>query len=145
MQSNIGAKNHGIVMPDADIDATLNALVAAGFGAAGQRCIALSILVLVGDATKWENALVKRAKQLKLNAGIEPDADLGPAKERVPGYEQANFVGPTILSGVTEDIECYKGEGYQMLMVIKYDGFISDLNNDLQPLHVITDDKTPWE
>ncbi|KAI3766879.1 hypothetical protein L2E82_16956 [Cichorium intybus] len=58
VQSNMGAKNHGIVMPDANIDATLNALVAAGFGAAGQRCMALSIVVLVGDATKWENALV---------------------------------------------------------------------------------------
>ncbi|KAL4565327.1 hypothetical protein LXL04_024354 [Taraxacum kok-saghyz] len=69
VQSNMGAKNHGIVMPDANIDATLNALVAAGFGAAGQRCMALSTVIFVGDATQWENELVKRAKKLKVNAG----------------------------------------------------------------------------
>lgn len=49
----MGAKNHGIVMPDANIDATLNALVAAGFGAAGQRCMALSTVVFVGDSKIW--------------------------------------------------------------------------------------------
>ncbi|KAL8255432.1 hypothetical protein R6Q59_033653 [Mikania micrantha] len=139
VQSNMGAKNHGIVMPDASLDATLNALVAAGFGAAGQRCMALSTVVFVRDSKEWEIELVKRTKSLKVNAGTEPDADLGPviskqasiAKERVcrliqsgvesgarllldgrdivvPGYEQGNFVGPTILSGVTEDMECYK-------------------------------------
>ncbi|KAF1861435.1 hypothetical protein Lal_00025753 [Lupinus albus] len=122
VQSNMGAKNHAIVMPDANVDATLNALVAAGFGAAGQR----------------ENKLIKRAQALKVNAGTEPDADLGPviskqAKERihrlvqsgvesgakllldgrnivVPGYESGNFVGPTILSNVTANMECYKEE-----------------------------------
>jgi malonate-semialdehyde dehydrogenase (acetylating)/methylmalonate-semialdehyde dehydrogenase len=138
VQSNMGAKNHGIVMPDANVDATLNALMAAGFGAAGQRCMALSTVVFVGDSKAWENELVERAKTLKVNAGIEPDADLGPviskqAKERinsliqsgvengarlvidgrnikVPGYEHGNFIGPTVLSGVTEDMECYKEE-----------------------------------
>ncbi|KAK8605923.1 hypothetical protein V6N13_102688 [Hibiscus sabdariffa] len=117
VQSNMGAKNHGIVMPDSNKEATLNALLAAGFGAAGQRV----------------NDLVERAKGLKVNAGVEPDADLGPviskeAKERicrlvqsgvdggakllldgrnivVPGYEKGNFIGPTILSGVTADME----------------------------------------
>jgi len=145
VQSNMGAKNHGIVMPDANIDATLNALVAAGFGAAGQRCMALSTVIFVGDATQWENELVKRGKKLKVNAGIEADADLGPvitkqAKERVcrliqsgvesgakllldgrdivvPGYEQGNFVGPTILSGVTEDMECYKEEIFGPVLI----------------------------
>ncbi|CAK9141673.1 unnamed protein product [Ilex paraguariensis] len=138
VQSNMGAKNHGIVMPDASPDATLNALVAAGFGAAGQRCMALSTVVFVGDSKSWEDKLVERAKALKVNGGTEPDADLGPviskqAKERVcrliqsgvesgarllldgrnivvPGYELGNFIGPTILSGVTEDMECYKEE-----------------------------------
>uniref|UniRef100_UPI001CB91541 methylmalonate-semialdehyde dehydrogenase [acylating], mitochondrial n=1 Tax=Erigeron canadensis TaxID=72917 RepID=UPI001CB91541 len=145
VQSNMGAKNHGIVMPDANIDATLNALVAAGFGAAGQRCMALSTVIFVGDPKEWENELVKRAKKLKVNAGTEPDADLGPvitkqAKERVcrliqsgvesgarllldgrdivvPGYEQGNFVGPTILSGVTEDMECYKEEIFGPVLI----------------------------
>lgn len=52
-QSNMGAKNHGLVLPDANIDATLNALLAAGFGAAGQRCMALSTVVFVGNSKSW--------------------------------------------------------------------------------------------
>nr|ADN34267.1 methylmalonate-semialdehyde dehydrogenase [Cucumis melo subsp. melo] len=136
--SNMGAKNHAIVLPDAGIDATLNALVAAGFGAAGQRCMALSTVVFVGDSKLWEDKLVERAKALKVNSGTEPDADLGPviskqAKDRihrlvqsgidsgarllldgrnivVPGYEHGNFIGPTILTDVTPDMECYKEE-----------------------------------
>ncbi|KAK9690579.1 hypothetical protein RND81_09G138800 [Saponaria officinalis] len=138
VQSNMGAKNHAIVMPDANVDATANALIAAGFGAAGQRCMALSTVVFVGNLKTWENKLVELAKSLKVNAGTAPDADLGPviskqAKERigkliqsgveaggrlvldgrnivVPGYESGNFVGPTILSDVTADMDCYKEE-----------------------------------
>lgn len=53
LQSNMGAKNHAIIMPDASPDATLNALVAAGFGAAGQRCMALSTAVFVGGSKSW--------------------------------------------------------------------------------------------
>ncbi|RVW58367.1 Methylmalonate-semialdehyde dehydrogenase [acylating], mitochondrial [Vitis vinifera] len=53
VQSNIGAKNHAIVMPDASKDATLNALVSAGFGAAGQRCMVLSTVVFVGGSKSW--------------------------------------------------------------------------------------------
>ncbi len=53
VQSNMGAKNHAIVLPDANMDAALNALVAAGFGAAGQRCMALSTVVFVGDSQPW--------------------------------------------------------------------------------------------
>ncbi|KAL7206110.1 hypothetical protein ACSBR2_018922 [Camellia fascicularis] len=141
VQSNMGAKNHGVVMPDANVDATLNALAAAGFGAAGQRCMALSTVVLVGGSKSWEDKLVERAKALKVSAGMEPDADLGPviskqAKERiykliqsgvdsgarllldgrnirVPGYEQGNFIGPTILSDVTPDMECYKADSLE--------------------------------
>ncbi|KAJ7968330.1 Methylmalonate-semialdehyde dehydrogenase [Quillaja saponaria] len=138
VQSNMGAKNHAIVMPDASVDATLNALVAAGFGAAGQRCMALSTIVFVGGSKQWESKLLERAKALKVNAGTEPDADLGPviskqAKDRihrliqtgvdsgarlpldgrsivVPGYESGNFIGPTLISDVTADMECYKEE-----------------------------------
>ncbi|XP_068656048.1 methylmalonate-semialdehyde dehydrogenase [acylating], mitochondrial [Aristolochia californica] len=138
VQSNMGAKNHAIVMPDANVDATLNALVAAGFGAAGQRCMALSTAVFVGDSQSWEKGLVERAKALKVSAGTEPDADLGPviskqAKHRickliqsgvdsgarlvldgrdivVPGYENGNFVGPTLLADVTSNMECYEEE-----------------------------------
>ncbi|XP_077234091.1 aldehyde dehydrogenase 6B2 [Tasmannia lanceolata] len=138
IQSNMGAKNHGIIMPDASVDATLNALVASGFGAAGQRCMALSTAVFVGGSKSWEDGLMERAKALKVNAGTEPDTDLGPviskqAKDRicrliqsgvesgarlvldgrnivVPGYEDGNFVGPTILADVTSNMECYEEE-----------------------------------
>ncbi|XP_021903663.1 methylmalonate-semialdehyde dehydrogenase [acylating], mitochondrial isoform X1 [Carica papaya] len=145
VQSNMGAKNHGVVLPDANLDATLNALVAAGFGAAGQRCMALSTVVFVGGSKSWEDKLVDRAKALKVTAGTEPEADLGPviskqAKERicrliqtgvesgarllldgrnimVPGYEHGNFIGPTILSGVTADMECYKEEIFGPVLI----------------------------
>ncbi|CBI40848.3 unnamed protein product, partial [Vitis vinifera] len=88
VQSNMGAKNHAIIMPDASMEATLNALVAAGFGAAGQRCMALSTAVFVGGSIPWEEELVACAKALKVNAGTEPGADLGPviskeAKDRI--------------------------------------------------------------
>ncbi|KZV38039.1 methylmalonate-semialdehyde dehydrogenase [Dorcoceras hygrometricum] len=145
VQSNMGAKNHGIVMPDANVDATLNALVAAGFGAAGQRCMALSTIVFVGGSKLWEEKLVERAKALKVNTGTDPEADLGPviskqAKDRicklvqsgvengarllldgraikVPGYEQGNFIGPTILADVTADMECYKEEIFGPVLI----------------------------
>ncbi|KAJ0048255.1 hypothetical protein Pint_16927 [Pistacia integerrima] len=157
VQSNMGAKNHGIVLPDASIDATLNALVAAGFGAAGQRCMALSTVVFVGDSKSLEDKLVERAKALKVNAGTEPDADLGPviskqAKERicrliqsgvesgarllldgrnivVPGYEHGNFIGPTILTDVTADMECYKEEIFgPVLLCMRADSLEEAIN-----------------
>ncbi|KAI5448318.1 methylmalonate-semialdehyde dehydrogenase [acylating], mitochondrial isoform X1 [Lathyrus oleraceus] len=146
VQSNMGAKNHAIVMPDASVDATINALIAAGFGAAGQRCMALSTVVFVGGSKPWESILVERAKALKVNAGTEPDADLGPvisiqAKERihkliqsgfesgarllldgrsivVPGYESGNFIGPTILADVSSDMECYKEEIFGPVLLL---------------------------
>ncbi|XP_024633259.1 methylmalonate-semialdehyde dehydrogenase [acylating], mitochondrial isoform X2 [Medicago truncatula] len=146
VQSNMGAKNHAVVMPDASVDATINALIAAGFGAAGQRCMALSTVVFVGGSKPWESILVERAKALKVNAGTEADADLGPvisiqAKERihrliqsgfesgarllldgrsivVPGYESGNFIGPTILADVRSDMECYKEEIFGPVLLL---------------------------
>ena len=65
-------------MPDANKNHTLNQLTGAAFGAAGQRCMALSTVVLVGDAQSWLPELVERAKKLKVSGGFEPEADLGP-------------------------------------------------------------------
>lgn len=157
IQSNMGAKNHAIVMPDASIDATLNSLVAAGFGAAGQRCMALSTVVFVGGSRPWENELVKRAKALKVNAGVESGTDLGPvisrqAKDRicrliqtgiesgaravldgrnivVPGYEAGNFVGPTILADVLSDMECYKEEIFGPVLLCMQAGSLEEAIN----------------
>ncbi|KAG2491870.1 hypothetical protein HYH03_009823 [Edaphochlamys debaryana] len=138
VQANLGAKNHAVVMPDADVDSTVKALAGAAFGAAGQRCMAISAAVFVGGFDRWRQPLLEAARGLKLNAGWEADADVGPmispeAKARaerliasgaaagarvtldgrgavVPGYERGNFVGPTILEGVTQDMEAYKEE-----------------------------------
>lgn len=124
----MGAKNHGVVMPDANKEHTLNQLTGAAFGAAGQRCMALSTAVFVGESQKWIPDLVERAKALKVNAGHIPGTDVGPvispkSKERihsliqsgidqgakcildgrnivVSGFEKGNFVGPTILTDV---------------------------------------------
>ncbi|CAL4130432.1 unnamed protein product [Meganyctiphanes norvegica] len=145
VQSNMGAKNHGVIMPDANKESTLTQLVGAAFGAAGQRCMALSTAVFVGDAKEWIPELVEKAKALKINAGHEPGSDLGPvispqAKERinklvqsgidqgakcvldgrdvvVPGYEHGNFVGPTVLTEVKTNMDCYKEEIFGPVLV----------------------------
>ena len=88
VQSMMGAKNHAVVLPDAHKEQTLNALIGAGFGAAGQRCMATSVVVLVGASKEWLPDLVAKAKTLKINAGHEAGTDVGPvisrqAKERV--------------------------------------------------------------
>lgn len=145
VQSNMGAKNHGVVMPDANKEHTINQLVGAAFGAAGQRCMALSTAIFVGKAKEWIPEIVARAKQLKVNEGTKPGADLGPlispeAKERVldlvqsgvdegadlvldgrgleiEGFEKGNFVGPTILSKVSPSMTCYKEEIFGPVLV----------------------------
>ncbi|KAM4690965.1 methylmalonate-semialdehyde/malonate-semialdehyde dehydrogenase [acylating], mitochondrial [Rhinophrynus dorsalis] len=146
VQSNMGAKNHGVVMPDANKENTLNQLVGAAFGAAGQRCMALSTAVLVGEARNWLPELVEKAKKLRVNAGDQPGADLGPlispaAKERVcslvetgvkegasllldgrnvkvKGFENGNFVGPTILADVKPNMTCYTEEIFGPVLVV---------------------------
>ena len=148
VQSMMGAKNHVVVMPDANKEQTLNALVGAAFGAAGQRCMALSVAVMVGDTKHWVDELVNKTKTLKVNAGHEPNTDVGPvistrAKARVidlinsgveqgaellldgsdvqvPGYEKGNFVGPTIFNQVTTDMRIYKEEVFGPVLAIMH-------------------------
>jgi malonate-semialdehyde dehydrogenase (acetylating)/methylmalonate-semialdehyde dehydrogenase len=128
VQSNLGAKNHVLVMPDADKETTLNALIGAAFGAAGQRCMALSVAIFVGETSDWIPDLVIKAKGLRVGSGLDTSTDLGPvvsadAKQRIlrliqegvdDGAEclldgrilsadvnpEGNFVGPTVLSNV---------------------------------------------
>ncbi|TCB40302.1 CoA-acylating methylmalonate-semialdehyde dehydrogenase [Acinetobacter terrestris] len=148
VQSMMGAKNHVVVMPDANKEQTLNALVGAAFGAAGQRCMALSVAVMVGDTKHWVDELVNKTKTLKVNAGHEPNTDVGPvissrAKARVIdlinsgveqgaemlldgrdvqvlGYEKGNFVGPTIFNQVTTDMRIYKEEVFGPVLAIMH-------------------------
>ncbi|WP_295547740.1 CoA-acylating methylmalonate-semialdehyde dehydrogenase [uncultured Pseudacidovorax sp.] len=138
VQCMMGAKNHAIVMPDANKEQTLNALAGAAFGAAGQRCMAVSVAVLVGEARNWIPELVEKAKTLKVSGGTEKGTDVGPlvscaARDRVvgliergtadgarleldgrnpqvAGYEKGNFVGPTIFSGVKPGMSIYDQE-----------------------------------
>ncbi|XP_069183736.1 probable methylmalonate-semialdehyde/malonate-semialdehyde dehydrogenase [acylating], mitochondrial isoform X2 [Procambarus clarkii] len=145
VQSNMGAKNHGVIMPDANKDSTLTQLVGAAFGAAGQRCMALSTAVFVGESKNWLPELIEKSKKLRVNAGHVADADLGPvispaARQRicslvqsgidegatcvldgrnivVKGYENGNFVGPTILTNVTPNMTCYSEEIFGPVLV----------------------------
>ncbi|KAK1339352.1 hypothetical protein QTO34_020035 [Cnephaeus nilssonii] len=127
VQANMGAKNHGVVMPDANKENTLNQLVGAAFGAAGQRCMALSTAILVGEAKKWLPELVERAKNLRVNAGDQPGADLGPlitpqAKERVCNLiDSGTKEGASILldgRNIKPNMTCYKEEIFGPVLVV---------------------------
>lgn len=138
VQCMMGAKNHAIVLPDANKEQTLNAIAGAAFGATGQRCMALPVVMLVGEAQQWLPDLIAKAKTLKISGGNEPGTDVGPViscsalnriegliergiadgaklvldgrKPSVPGYEKGNFVGPTIFSGVKPGMSVYDTE-----------------------------------
>lgn len=103
VQANLGAKNHAALLPDADKNQALGGIVGAAFGAAGQRCMALSTLVTVGNTEEWLPALVNQAKMLKMDGGFENDVDLGPvispeSKKRVEDLiSSAEQEGATIL------------------------------------------------
>ena len=103
VQANLGAKNHAAVLPDCNKNQALNAICGAAFGAAGQRCMALSTLVLVGETQEWLSELVERAKALKVDGGFENGADLGPvttpqSRQRIEGLiASAEEEGATIL------------------------------------------------
>ncbi|WP_314915838.1 CoA-acylating methylmalonate-semialdehyde dehydrogenase [Pseudomonas helleri] len=99
-----GAKNHLVVMPDADIERTVDALVGAAYGSAGERCMAISVAVLVGDvADRIMPLLIERTRNLKVFDGMNPDAEMGPivtaaAMERIRGYiEHGIDEGATLL------------------------------------------------
>eukprot|EP00891_Asterochloris_glomerata_P002990 jgi/Astpho2/2990/Aster-03300 len=145
VQANMGAKNHAVIMPDANPEATASALIGACFGAAGQRCMAISAAVFVGGIGKYKDTLITKAKELKVSAGHEKGTDVGPvispeSKERVerliesgikqgaecildgrgvqvPGYEHGNFVGPTLLHKVQPHMECYEEEIFGPVLV----------------------------
>merc|ERR1712029_869262 len=112
VQCNMGAKNHGVIMGDANKESTINSLVGAAFGAAGQRCMALSTAVLVGEANNWITEVAEKASKLKVTAGHEEGAKilLDGRNVEVPGYPDGNFVGPTIITNMTQDMEAYKNE-----------------------------------
>jgi len=145
VQSNMAAKNHATIMPDADKSKTIDDLVGAAFGASGQRCMAISTAVFVGESRNWIPEIAAKAKVLKVNEGMQPGAQLGPvispqAKSRiekliqsgvdqgaqlvldgrntvVPGYEKGNFVGPTILTKVKPSMQVYTEEIFGPVLI----------------------------
>jgi malonate-semialdehyde dehydrogenase (acetylating)/methylmalonate-semialdehyde dehydrogenase len=76
-QVNMGAKNHAIIMPDADKEDTINALIGACFGSTGQRCMAIAVAVMVGDSAKWIPEIVEKTKTLTVGAGVD-NPDIAP-------------------------------------------------------------------
>ncbi|MBA3624133.1 MAG: CoA-acylating methylmalonate-semialdehyde dehydrogenase, partial [Methylibium sp.] len=134
-----GAKNHMVVMPDADLEQSVDALIGAAYGSAGERCMAISVAVLVGDvADKLVPMLAERARALKISNGMELDAEMGPvitgaAQERiegliakgeqegaelvvdgrghrVPGHDKGFFIGGTLFDRVTPEMTIYREE-----------------------------------
>jgi malonate-semialdehyde dehydrogenase (acetylating) / methylmalonate-semialdehyde dehydrogenase len=149
-----GAKNHMVVMPDANIDHTVDALMGAAYGSAGERCMAISVAVLVGDvADKVLPALAAKTRALKVKNGMEPDAEMGPIVSaqalariesyialgvqegaallvdgrglKVPGHEMGFFTGGSLFDHVTPEMRIYKEEIFGPVLCCMR---VSDLN-----------------
>jgi malonate-semialdehyde dehydrogenase (acetylating)/methylmalonate-semialdehyde dehydrogenase len=135
-----GAKNHMVVMPDADMDHVVDALIGAGYGAAGERCMAISVAVPVGQKTADElvKRLIPRIEGLKVGPSTDPSADFGPVVTRahldkvkgyvdlgvkegakllvdgrgftLQGYENGFYMGGCLFDHVTKDMRIYKEE-----------------------------------
>ncbi|MEU0314104.1 CoA-acylating methylmalonate-semialdehyde dehydrogenase [Nocardioides sp. NPDC006273] len=146
-----GAKNHAIVMPDADLDYAADHLVAAAFGSAGERCMAISAAVTLGGvAPELLDRIGAKALAMKVGSGRDTASQMGPivtaqARDRivglidsgerqgarihvdgrgitVPGYEQGYFVGPTVIDGVTPEMDVYREEIFgPVLSVVRTD------------------------
>jgi malonate-semialdehyde dehydrogenase (acetylating)/methylmalonate-semialdehyde dehydrogenase len=140
-----GAKNHMVVMPDAVIDKTVAGIIGSAFGAAGQRCMAGSVLVTVGDAHEQLMApLVEASKALRVGDGLDESNDVGPviscaARDRIrdwiergvadgatlaldgrdaPGDSGGSYVGPTILDGVTPEMDIAREEVFGPVLCV---------------------------
>jgi malonate-semialdehyde dehydrogenase (acetylating)/methylmalonate-semialdehyde dehydrogenase len=146
-----GAKNHAIILPDADLEFAANHLSAAAFGSAGERCMAISAAVAVGGAgDPLMDILNRKASEVVVGSGRDPGSEMGPvvtaaAKERiesligtgeaqgakvtvdgrgikVPGYENGFFVGPTVIDQVRSDMDVYREEIFgPVLSVVRSD------------------------
>ncbi|MCE0764910.1 CoA-acylating methylmalonate-semialdehyde dehydrogenase [Pseudonocardia kujensis] len=143
-----GAKNHAIVMPDADLDRTVDALIGAAFGSAGERCMAISVAVPVGEETadRLVEKLAERTRSLRIGVSSDESADLGPlvtaaARKRVvdyidlgvqegaelvvdgrdfvlDGHEQGYFLGGSLFDRVTPDMTLYREEIFGPVLVV---------------------------
>jgi len=153
VQAQGGAKNHIVVMPDADMGVSVKNIMGSAYGCAGQRCLAGSVVVAVGDAYEpLRDELVKQASALRVGYGLEETTQMGSvishaARERiekmitegvaeganpvldgrnksVEGFADGSFVGPTILDGVTADMSVARDEIFgPVLSIMKADSF----------------------
>ncbi len=143
-----GAKNHMIIMPDADMDQAVDALMGAGYGSAGERCMAISVAVPVGEKTANQlvEALVPKVRALKVGPASDPDSEMGPvvtadAKRKITGlidqgvkegaklvvdgrglslqgYENGYFLGGSLFDRVTRDMEIYRQEIFGPVLAV---------------------------
>jgi malonate-semialdehyde dehydrogenase (acetylating)/methylmalonate-semialdehyde dehydrogenase len=142
-----GAKNHAVVLPDADLEFAANALIGAGYGSAGERCMAISAIVAVGAvAEPLVTTLAKKARALKIGAGDAAHVDMGPLvtaahRDRVksfidagvaagatcvvdgrglvvPGHERGFFLGPTLFDRVTPEMSIYQEEIFGPVLIV---------------------------
>jgi malonate-semialdehyde dehydrogenase (acetylating)/methylmalonate-semialdehyde dehydrogenase len=145
-----GAKNHMVVLPDADVDLAADAAVSAGFGSAGERCMAISVVVAVGSVgDALVEAISERVARIRVGPGTEPGVEMGPLvtedhRNRVAGYVAAGaeagaevvvdgrdlldqagfFLGPTLLDRVTPDMTVYTDEIFgPVLSVVRVDSY----------------------
>jgi malonate-semialdehyde dehydrogenase (acetylating)/methylmalonate-semialdehyde dehydrogenase len=148
-----GAKNHMVVMPDADLDQATDALMGGAYGAAGERCMAVSVAVAVGGVgDKLVDRLVPRVRALKIGPGTDPEAEMGPLVTRqhldkvrsyvdvgvqegaklvvdgrglkLQGYENGYFLGGCVFDDVKPDMRIYKEEIFgPVLSVVRADSF----------------------
>ena len=155
MQALGGAKNHMVVMPDADLDQATDALMGAAYGSAGERCMAVSVAVAVGGVgDRLMDKLVPRVRALKIGPGTDPEAEMGPlvtaqhlAKVRsyvdlgeqegaklvvdgrglkLQGYENGYFIGGTVFDDVKPEMRIYKEEIFgPVLSVVRAPDFDS--------------------
>ena len=137
MQALGGAKNHMIVLPDADIDMAADAAVSAGYGSAGERCMAISVVVAVGDAADpLVGAIKDRLPKVKVGDGLDPSSEMGPLvtrehRDKVASYLDSGpaqgatlvadgretapdnggfFLGVSLLDDVTPEMDAYRDE-----------------------------------
>ncbi len=142
-----GAKNHAVVMPDADIEQAANALIGAGYGSAGERCMAISAVVAVGDDTadRLVASLAPKVEALRIGPGTDADMDMGPLvtrehRERVRGYVDLGieegaalvvdgrdreiaggdgfFLGGSLFDRVTSDMRIYQEEIFGPVLIV---------------------------
>ncbi|MEV6305963.1 CoA-acylating methylmalonate-semialdehyde dehydrogenase [Actinoplanes sp. NPDC051861] len=149
-----GAKNHMVVLPDAELDAAADAAISAGYGAAGERCMAISVVVAVGDiADPLVDAIAARLPKVKIGDGADPSSEMGPLisaqhRDKVAGYIEAGasegakivadgrdisemsgfFLGPTLLDNVNPSMTVYTDEIFgPVLSVVRVDTYAEAL------------------